>query len=75
MDGFSFLACLFGFPETKWYRVHPDDMRGKGMIPSNQPSHERIAVDNNEHEKEDKSLVRSNIASPTHRILGNPLTA
>lgn len=26
MNGFIFLACLFGFPETKWHRKHPDEL-------------------------------------------------
>ena len=25
--GAIFLMCLFGFPETKWHRLHPDEMR------------------------------------------------
>lgn len=25
--GATFLACLFGFPETKWHRMHPDELR------------------------------------------------
>ena len=24
--GATFLMCLFGFPETKWHRVHPDEL-------------------------------------------------
>lgn len=26
--GGTFLICLLGFPETKWHRVHPDELRG-----------------------------------------------
>ena len=25
--GATFLMCLFGFPETKWHRLHPDEIR------------------------------------------------
>ena len=25
--GATFVLCLFGFPETKWHRLHPDEMR------------------------------------------------
>ena len=27
MIGAAFLMCLFGFPETKWHRMHPDELR------------------------------------------------
>ena len=25
--GTAFIMCLFGFPETKWHRMHPDEIR------------------------------------------------
>ena len=49
MNAFIFLYALFGFPETKWHRMHPDEIRARAQvpskIPSNQPSDEKIAVD------------------------------
>ena len=27
MLGFTFFLVLFGFPETKWHRMHPDELR------------------------------------------------
>lgn len=27
MIGVTFVMCVFGFPETKWHRVHPDEIR------------------------------------------------
>ena len=30
--GLVFLACLFGFPETRWHRVHPGEMRASGVV-------------------------------------------
>ena len=49
MNAFIFLFALFGFPETKWHRLHPDEIRDRAQvpskIPSNQPSDEKIAAD------------------------------
>ena len=42
MHGTVFLMVLFGFPETKWHRLHPDEMRGVSSISS---SNERVAID------------------------------
>lgn len=41
MHGTVFLMLLFGFPETKWHRLHPDEMRGVSSISS---SNERVAT-------------------------------
>ncbi|MCJ1244824.1 hypothetical protein MMC30_002025 [Trapelia coarctata] len=67
MNAFIFLACIFGFPETKWHRKHPDELQTKGVVPasppSKQPSEEKLEVDNIEREIGDKSAEKSNIAS------------
>ena len=67
MNGFVFFACLFGFPETKWHRMHPDELRAKGMVPSEHPSElpslERHTVDEIEREKKNKKQEESNTAS------------
>ena len=37
MFAVTFLMCLFGFPETKWHRTHPDEIRkleSESPIPS-----------------------------------------
>ena len=41
MHGTVFLMVLFGFPETKWHRVHPDEMRGISSISS---SNEKVTT-------------------------------
>ena len=42
MHGTVFVMLLFGFPETKWHRPHPDEIRG---MSSNSSSNERVVVD------------------------------
>lgn len=56
MDGFIFLACFFGFLETKMYCVSLEDLGGKAMMLFNQPFHRRIAGDDDEYERGDESL-------------------
>jgi hypothetical protein len=75
MNGFIFLACLFGFPETKWHRRHPDGLRGKGVIPSNQPSHRKVAVDDTEHEGRGKGFEKGVVASTTDQVSQTPRAA
>lgn len=45
MIGTTFIMCLFGFPETKWHRVHPDEMRRAVSKPQASSSGEKAAVE------------------------------
>ena len=45
MCAITFLACLFGFPETKWHRLHPDEIRATVAPASNQSSQEKVMID------------------------------
>ena len=67
MNAFIFLACLFGFPETKWHRMHPNELRAEGPVlskpKSNQPLDLKVEVDNIELEIGDKISGKGNFAS------------
>ena len=44
----TFFMCLFGFPETKWHRLHsgePSSLALKELGPSNHSSKEKVAVE------------------------------
>ena len=44
MLGFTFFLVLFGFPETKWHRMHPDELRMmQSEATSGSPYNERVA--------------------------------
>lgn len=79
MNAFIFLACLFGFPETKWHRMHPDELQIKGLVPSNPPSNQRsqekLEVDTIERETGDEYPGDSNIASTLPHISETALPA
>ncbi|MCJ1235788.1 hypothetical protein MMC14_003759 [Varicellaria rhodocarpa] len=45
MCAVTFLACLFGFPETKWHRLHPDEIRTTAATASSQSSEEKVMID------------------------------
>ncbi|MCJ1284625.1 hypothetical protein MMC26_003959 [Xylographa opegraphella] len=49
MHAFIFICILFLFPETKWHRMHPDEMRAKGLLPSQQVSDEKVNSTNAEN--------------------------
>ena len=40
---FTFIVSLMGFPETKWHRSHPDQLRTQGKPASKPPSEEKVA--------------------------------
>lgn len=46
--GASFLMCLFGFPETKWRRMHPDEIRKVETEKAVQSSTGKVNVDTKE---------------------------
>ena len=53
----TFLMCLFGFPETKWRRMHPNEIRAKGLLPNSNPSsQEKVAVETSETSKVEKII-------------------
>jgi hypothetical protein len=49
MHAFIFICCLFLFPETKWHRLHPNEIRARDVmqtkLSSNQASNEKIGSD------------------------------
>ena len=56
MLGVTFFMVLFGFPETKWHRMHPDELRA--LEASSDPSSkEQFTIDtkDNDPEKVDSS--------------------
>ena len=53
--GTTFLMVLFGFPETKWHRVHPDELHDTGLNSSEPSSKERVAIDTIERVDVEKS--------------------
>ena len=53
--GATFLMCLFGFPETKWHRVHPDELRRVATEAAMKSSDEKIAVQNTEDSSIEKA--------------------
>ena len=44
MCAVTFLMCLFGFPETKWHRMHPGEMREKALQPHPNLSYQERAT-------------------------------
>ena len=53
MHGFIFVYLLFLFPETKWHRMHPDEMRAKGLLgPTKTPSDEKVGGIQNTEDKD-----------------------
>lgn len=44
--GATFLACLFGFPETKWHRVHPDELRKTQSEAATKKGDQTMVVEN-----------------------------
>ena len=52
--GATFILVLFGFPETKWHRKHPDELRAMRSSNSGFPPDEKIAeatIESTESEK------------------------
>lgn len=47
--------CLFGFPETKWHRVHPDELRRVATEAAMKSSDEKIAAQNTEDSSIEKA--------------------
>ena len=45
MCAFTLLACLFGFPETKWHRPHPNEICAPVANASSVSSQEKATVD------------------------------
>ena len=52
MCAVTFIACLFGFPETKWHRLHPDEIRVKATTPVSSPLFQEKATGDKIHSKE-----------------------
>lgn len=56
MNGACVLVCLFAFPETKWHRMHPDEMRAKGILtPVKTSSQEKVPFETIEGDVEKSS--------------------
>ena len=53
--GAAFVMCLFGFPETKWHRMHPDEIRRLESEAAMKSSDEKIAVQTTEGSGIEKS--------------------
>ena len=66
MHAFIFICILFLFPETKWHRMHPDEMRAKGLLPSQQVSDEKINSTNTENKDLEKITTLGGMAGLTH---------
>ena len=50
----TFIACFFGFPETKWHRLHPDELARReveatGLTSPKPSSQEKVVVAQTEH--------------------------
>ena len=59
----TFIACFFGFPETKWHRLHPDELarreaEAEGLTSSNPSSQEKVAVGQTEHAVPEKDIEK-----------------
>lgn len=52
--GVTFLLVLFGFPETKWHRKHPDELQAMRSSKSQPTSDEKIAEATIEHAESEK---------------------
>ena len=60
----TFIACFFGFPETKWHRLHPDELAqreadSKGLTASNPSSQEKVAVEQTETAVAEKDVEKT----------------
>jgi hypothetical protein len=67
--GAAFLLCLFGFPETKWHRLHPDEIRRLESEAAMKSSAEKIAIQTTEGSGTEKTKATS------HSTIANPITA
>lgn len=43
--GFTFFLVFFGFPETKWHRLHPNEQTGMAKVTSGPGSDEKVVGD------------------------------
>ena len=65
---FTFFFVLFGFPETKWHRVHPDEMRAREAAGSYSPSSSEKINYGMSEKKEVLEEVDTNMANLTHTV-------
>lgn len=67
----SFLMVLFMFPETKWHRLHPDEIlkneQADAKIPSPSDSHDKVPSYGNSVEDPEKSAVDKNMSQLSHQ--------
>lgn len=66
MHAFIFFCCLFGFPETKWHRTHPNEKRETGLMPSQQASDEKFAVEKTGNNNLEKITTASAMPDLSH---------
>ena len=67
--GVAFLMVLFGFPETKWHRMHPDEIRALAVANSSDPSsEEKIGTEMIEGGAIEKSPGLSTMPDLSHTV-------
>lgn len=65
--GAIFCISLVAFPETKWHRMHPDEMRAKGMVaPPSPSSTEKVSTNVVQTDEKDRSNMMPDLSALTH---------